>query len=86
MTSLVAAPVVIALTAGFVAEATGGRLVHGDPSRVFASVSTGEGNSEPTPKYLATGPPEPSTESVRKRVDYYSKLKHGQFVHSIVCI
>lgn len=40
MTNLVAAPVVIALTAGFVAEATGGRLVHGDPSRVFASVST----------------------------------------------
>lgn len=40
MTTLVAAPVVIALTAGFVAEASGGRLVYGDPSRVFATVST----------------------------------------------
>ncbi len=40
MTSLVSAPVVIALTAGFVAEAANGRLVNGDPSRVFATVST----------------------------------------------
>lgn len=40
MTSLVSAPVVLALTAGFVAEAANGRLVHGDPSRVFATVST----------------------------------------------
>jgi UDP-N-acetylmuramoyl-tripeptide--D-alanyl-D-alanine ligase len=36
----VSAPVVIALTAGFVAEAANGRLVYGDPSRVFATVST----------------------------------------------
>lgn len=40
MTSLVAAPVVIALTAGFVAEAAEGRLVYGDASRVIATVST----------------------------------------------
>jgi UDP-N-acetylmuramoyl-tripeptide--D-alanyl-D-alanine ligase len=40
VTSLVSAPVVIALTAGFVAEAANGRLVYGDPSRVFATVST----------------------------------------------
>jgi UDP-N-acetylmuramoyl-tripeptide--D-alanyl-D-alanine ligase len=38
--SLVSAPVVIALTAGFVAEAANGRLVYGDPARVFATVST----------------------------------------------
>ena len=40
MTSLVSAPVVLALTAGFVAEAANGRLVGGDPARVFATVST----------------------------------------------
>jgi UDP-N-acetylmuramoyl-tripeptide--D-alanyl-D-alanine ligase len=34
------APVVLALTAGFVAEAAQGRLVQGDPARVFATVST----------------------------------------------
>ncbi|TAK15374.1 MAG: UDP-N-acetylmuramoyl-tripeptide--D-alanyl-D-alanine ligase [Acidobacteria bacterium] len=34
------APVVLALTAGFVAEAANGRLMSGDPSRVFATVST----------------------------------------------
>jgi UDP-N-acetylmuramoyl-tripeptide--D-alanyl-D-alanine ligase len=39
VTTLVAAPV-IALTAGFVAEAANGRLVAGDPARVFATVST----------------------------------------------
>ncbi len=40
MTTLVAAPVEIALTAGYVAEASGGRLVCGDPTRVFDTVST----------------------------------------------
>ena len=40
MTVLVSAPVVVALSAGFVAQAVDGRLVSGDPSRVFATVST----------------------------------------------
>ena len=40
MTVLASAPVVLALSAGFVAEAVHGRLVSGDPTRVFASVST----------------------------------------------
>lgn len=40
MTVLASAPVVLALSAGFVAEAVKGRLVSGDPARVFASVST----------------------------------------------
>lgn len=40
MTGLVSVPVVVALSAGFVAEAAQGRLVQGDPARVFATVST----------------------------------------------
>ena len=40
MTVLASTPVVLALSAGFVAHAVNGRLVAGDPSRVFATVST----------------------------------------------
>jgi UDP-N-acetylmuramoyl-tripeptide--D-alanyl-D-alanine ligase len=40
VTVLTSAPVVLALSAGFVAQAVDGRLVSGDPSRVFATVST----------------------------------------------
>lgn len=40
MTAAVTAPVVLALSAEFVAHAVNGRLVSGDPSRVFATVST----------------------------------------------
>lgn len=40
MTTLVSAPVVLALSAGVVAQAVNGRLVSGDPSRVFATIST----------------------------------------------
>lgn len=40
MTVLASAPVVLALSAGFVTDAVGGRLVAGDASRVFATVST----------------------------------------------
>ncbi len=40
MTVLVSAPVVVALSAGFVAQAVDGRLMSGDPSRVFATVAT----------------------------------------------
>lgn len=40
MTVLASAPVVLALSAGFVTEAVGGRLVAGDPGRIFATIST----------------------------------------------
>lgn len=40
MTTIVTTPVVLALSAGFVSQAVQGRLVAGDASRVFASVST----------------------------------------------
>ena len=40
MTATVHAPAVLALTASFVAQAVNGRLVSGDPARVFATVST----------------------------------------------
>lgn len=40
MTALVNRPNVVTLFAGFVAQAVNGRLVSGDPSRVFATVST----------------------------------------------
>ncbi len=40
MTPLVSAPAVIVLSASVVAQAVNGRLVSGDPSRVFATIST----------------------------------------------
>jgi len=50
---------------------------------VFASVSTGEVNAGQTRKYLATGPPAPSTGKVQRLVDYYSQLRHGN--RSAIC-
>jgi len=40
VTVLTSTPVVLALSAGFVAHAVNGRLVSGDPARIFATVST----------------------------------------------